>query len=1054
MLKAKRKEIITFLLLTMCTSLLQTTLALSAEKDNERSILINSAQVTDSKAGTTEENTIIEAADNKLVNSSANSESDFTYEVDSGTIIITGYTGSATDVIIPSQINGTRVGALGYGAFANCNNIKNVTIPDTVTSTGYNVFKNCTNLQSVNIPPHMTYIADYSFYGCSNLSSITIPNSITSISKSAFYGCSKLTSITIPDSVGSIGDSAFYGCSNLINVSLPNNIPTIADSVFYGCSNLTGITIPSSVRSIGNYAFYRCSALKNISLPDNVKNIGYEAFENCSSLISVNIPKGLTLINSQLFQNCTSLTSITVPDNITEIDSQAFYGCSNLQNITIPNSVKTIHNTAFGECTNLTSIILPNNLANISEQMFEQCSNLTSITIPDSVTTVGRFAFYGCSNLKSITIPSHVTSIDENAFKECSSLSSITIPASVTSIKSNAFNNCEKALFYVENEQIKNLLISALVDESKIIVTGKSDFGFDSNTGTITTYNGSDTQLIMPSTINGVPVTNIGKSSFKNLSNITSIIIQGNVISIGDSAFQGCSKLSSIVIPNSITSIGDSAFWGCNNLTSITIPDSVKSIGNYAFVDCNSTLFYVLSEKTKELLESAGVDESKIVIKEPPTVKVTSVLLNTNALNWTVGKTGTFTATVAPSNASNKSVTWKSSNTKVATVDANGKLTAVGAGSATITCTASDGSGKYATCVVTVTNPLTKVTSVTLNTTNLNWTVGKTGTFTVTVAPSNASNKGVTWKSSNTKVATVDANGKLTAVGAGSATITCTASDGSGKYATCVVTVTNPLTKVTSVTLNTTNLNWTVGKTGTFTATVAPSNASNKSVTWKSSNTKVATVDANGKLTAVGAGSATITCTASDGSGKYATCVVTVTKPATVKVTSVKLNTNKLNWTVGKTGTFTATVLPSNASNKGVTWKSSNTKVATVDANGKLTAVGAGSATITCTASDGSGKYATCVVTVTKPATVKVTSVKLNTNKLNWTVGKTGTFIATVLPSNASNKNVIWKSSNTKVATVSSNGKLTAVGAGSATITCTASDGSGKYATCVVTVKK
>ncbi|EHJ02125.1 Ig domain protein group 2 domain protein [Clostridium sp. DL-VIII] len=432
--------------------------------------------------------------------------------------------------------------------------------------------------------------------------------------------------------------------------------------------------------------------------------------------------------------------------------------------------------------------------------------------------------------------------------------------------------------------------------------------------------------------------------------------------------------------------------------------------------------------------------------------KVESVTLNTNSLNWTVGKTGTFTATIAPSNASNKAVTWGSSNTKVATVDANGKLTAVGAGSATITCTASDGSGKSATCTVTVTNPLTKVTSVALNTANLNWTVGKTGTFTVTVGPSNASNKGVTWKSSNTKVATVDANGKLTAVGAGSATITCTASDGSGKSATCVVTVTPAIVKATSVKLNTNKLNWTVGKTGTFTATVAPSNASNKGVTWKSSNTKIATVSSNGKLTAVGVGSGTITCTASDGSGKSATCTLTVTNPLT-KVTSVALNTANLNWTVGKTGTFTVTVGPSNASNKGVTWKSSNTKVATVYANGKLTAVGAGSATITCTASDGSGKSATCVVTVT-PAIVKATSVKLNTNKLNWTVGKTGTFTATVAPSNASNKGVTWRSSNTKVATVSSNGKLTAVGVGSATITCTASDGSGKYATCAVTVIK
>ncbi|EHJ02114.1 Ig domain protein group 2 domain protein [Clostridium sp. DL-VIII] len=189
-----------------------------------------------------------------------------------------------------------------------------------------------------------------------------------------------------------------------------------------------------------------------------------------------------------------------------------------------------------------------------------------------------------------------------------------------------------------------------------------------------------------------------------------------------------------------------------------------------------------------------------------------------------------------------------------------------------------------------------------------------------------------------------------------------------------------------------------IGKTGTFTATVLPNNASNKGLIWKSNNVKVATVSSSGKLTAVGVGTATITCTASDGSGKSAVCVVTVTNPSTVKVTSVALNTTKLNWVVGKTGTFTATVLPNNATNKAITWKSSNTKVATVSSSGKLTAVGVGTATITCTANDGSGKSATCVVTVqsgnitgtfiTKPQVL----VKDNDVVLTFKVNQSGTY--------------------------------------------------------------
>ena len=272
--------------------------------------------------------------------------------------------------------------------------------------------------------------------------------------------------------------------------------------------------------------------------------------------------------------------------------------------------------------------------------------------------------------------------------------------------------------------------------------------------------------------------------------------------------------------------------------------------------------------------------------------------------------------------------------------------------------------------------------------------------------------------------------------------------EGSAMYRYCQVNEINgggpyPVL-VTSIKLNTNKISWPVGKSGSFKPTVTPSNAKNKALTWKSSNPKVATVDANGKLKAVGIGSATITCTAKDGSGAKATCAVTVYQP----VKSVKLNTNKISWPVGKSGSFKPTVTPSNAKNKALTWKSRNPKVATVDANGKLRAVGVGSTTITCTAKDGSGAKATCAVTVYQP----IESIKLNTNKISWPVGKSGSFKPTVAPANAKNKALTWKSSNPKVATVDANGKLKAVGVGSTTITCTAKDGSGAKATCAVTV--
>ena len=157
-----------------------------------------------------------------------------------------------------------------------------------------------------------------------------------------------------------------------------------------------------------------------------------------------------------------------------------------------------------------------------------------------------------------------------------------------------------------------------------------------------------------------------------------------------------------------------------------------------------------------------------------------------------------------------------------------------------------------------------------------------------------------------------------------------------------------------------------VGKSDTLTATVEPEKATNKNVTWESSNTSVATVDNGGKVTAVAPGTATITATAADGSGEKATCSVTV-HAAAVSVTGVSLNKTELTLTEGNSETLTATVEPDNATNQNVTWSSSDGAVATVDANGNVTAVGEGNTTITATAADGSGKSATCAVTVEKP---------------------------------------------------------------------------------------
>lgn len=350
----------------------------------------------------------------------------------------------------------------------------------------------------------------------------------------------------------------------------------------------------------------------------------------------------------------------------------------------------------------------------------------------------------------------------------------------------------------------------------------------------------------------------------------------------------------------------------------------------------------------------------------PADVKVSRITLSASTgLALTKGQTQKLTATVAPANATNKAVTWKTSDKNVATVSENGLVTAVGGGDATITCTAQDGSGVKATCKVTVTVP---VSGIQLSQTSAALTVGDTLTLTKTIYPSDATNQAVTWTSSSDVVASVDSNGKITAKTAGSAVITCKSVSDNSVVGICNVTVkakvqTPSEIKVNKITLNKTTASVTKGKTLQLTATVTPGNATKKEVKWSTSNKNVAMVSTSGLVTAKSAGTAIITCTAKDESNVKATCKITVKNPV-VKVTKVTLNKTTATLAPKETLTLKATVTPTNATNKAVTWKSSNTKIATVSSSGKVTAKAAGTVTITCRAKDGSGKKATCKITV------------------------------------------------------------------------------------------
>gem|GEM_PF-7112480 len=408
----------------------------------------------------------------------------------------------------------------------------------------------------------------------------------------------------------------------------------------------------------------------------------------------------------------------------------------------------------------------------------------------------------------------------------------------------------------------------------------------------------------------------------------------------------------------------------------------------------------------------------------------TSVTLNKTSTSLLIGRSEMLIATVLPATSENKDVTWRTDNPLVATVSATGLVSAVGAGSAYITARTVDG-GFEASCYVYVTTP---VSSITITPSVISLDAGDTYWFYSTVEPFNASNSALVWTTSDPAIATVNPVGIVTAVGGGRATITATAADGSGVFATAIVNV--PPVLVTGVTLNKSFLQLLVGGSETLIATVTPANATNKDIIWSCDSPYVATVDQNGLVTGIGGGPAIITAKTVDG-GFEAICNVHVSIPVssiTISPAAVSIDVDEIYW-------LTATVEPFNAGNVALTWSSSNTAVATVTAVGFVRGIAPGTVTITAAAQDGSGVTATATVTVLDPY-VPVTGVSLNrTYYLFTSVGATMQLTPIFTPSNATDQTVTWTSGTPGVATVSATGLVTAVSAGNAAITVMTNDG-------------
>lgn len=325
---------------------------------------------------------------------------DLSYSVtDAGEIEVSGCSEDATSVEIPSVIDGKRVTSIGDDAFFLCDNLTEVTIPDSVTNIGASAFRSCDNLTKIKIPYGMISIEESTFYSCTSLTEITIPNSVTNIGPNAFDYCTKLTNITIPNSVTSIGDGAFCDCESLAEITIPDSVESIGTVAFKGCKSLTKVIIPDSVTSIGSFVF------------DDTPWLTGKQKEN-----------PLVIINKILIDGKTCTGSVTIPDSVTAIGGGAFYGCAGLTEISIPDSVTSIGVNAFGDTPWLAAKRKENPLVVVNGILIDGRTCTESAIIPDGVTSIGDDAFGGCFDLMAVIIPDSVTYIDEYAFEGCENL--------------------------------------------------------------------------------------------------------------------------------------------------------------------------------------------------------------------------------------------------------------------------------------------------------------------------------------------------------------------------------------------------------------------------------------------------------------------------------------------------------------------------------------------------------------------------------------------------------------------------------------------------------
>lgn len=429
------------------------------------------------------------------------SSADFVFEEIENGLIVVGYTGNDTSVVIPESINGKPVIEIARDAFYNNIIVESIRFPESIIRIQHYSFANCFALESVNIPEKITIIESNVFEDCINLKSIQLPNNLKEIYSDAFSGCMKLEKVVFPDSLEKIGSSAFENCLSLDEIFIPKNVAQIHTGAFKK-TPLVNIFVDeenSNYYSSDGILFHHNNILvqypigredKSYVIPPEIIGIWGGAFFNSkieSFQVDINNQKfisidGLVYLKSDnthlyLYPSGRRDTSITVPSFVKSIAQYAFAGSINLTSVTIQEGVEELEGFTFEGCASITDVTLPISLESIGLGTFKNCISLEKIEIPRNVTNLNQL-FIHCLSLKEVSILGNVLTISDLTFLDCIKLEIITLPSSVELIESDAFANCYNIRSITINAhippQISSYLFRDIIDEIEIYVPEES----------------------------------------------------------------------------------------------------------------------------------------------------------------------------------------------------------------------------------------------------------------------------------------------------------------------------------------------------------------------------------------------------------------------------------------------------------------------------------------------------------------------------------------------------------------------------------------------------